>query len=174
MMKMREKILEAALKLYTSKPPQNVTTKEIAKAAGVSIGLVFHYFKNKDELEREGVSYFIEKYAFLEAKDVREFVEKNLKFAKENPGIFRFLQYVFEKEKYAGSKDLALKVYEDGLKRLREMLQVENPEKIATLLMAMIDGLAMYSFLLDLDVEEFADTIVELIGCYNEVPRQDL
>ncbi|MBO8182354.1 MAG: TetR/AcrR family transcriptional regulator [Archaeoglobus sp.] len=157
---MKEKILKAALKLYSSKPPQNVTTKEIARAAGVSVGLIFHYFHSKNELERELVSHFMEKHS-LQTERLDEFVRENLRFAKENPGIFRFLQYVFEKEKYADS-DLAIKVYEDGLKKLKTMLG--GDERKATLLMAMIDGLAMYAFLLDLDVEEFSDSILETLG----------
>ncbi len=161
---MKEKILETALKLYTSKPPQQVTTKEIAKAAGVSAGLIFHYFPTKDELEKEIVLHFLHKHSF-EAENLTDFIRENLRFAKENPGIFRFLQYVFEKEKYAGRNELAWKVYEEGLKKLEGMIKgFEDPGKVATLLMALIDGLAMYAFLLDLDVEEFADTIVNLFG----------
>lgn len=157
---MKERILDAALRIYTSKPPQNVTTKEIARAAGVSVGLIFHYFPSKDEMERELVSHFIQKHSF-KAENLDSFVRENLMFVKENPGIFRFLQYVFEKERYAGNKDLAFKVYEDGLRKLKDLLG--GDEKIATLLMAMIDGLAMYAFFLDLEVEELADTILELI-----------
>jgi AcrR family transcriptional regulator len=169
---MRGRILEAALTLYTSRPPQSVTTREIAREAKVSTGLVFHYFKNKDELEKEAVWYFIEKCTPPDIASLEEFVKLNLKLIKSNPGVFRFLQYVFEKEKYSGSKELASKIYETGLRRLSPILNnmgVEDVEKTATLLMAIIDGLALYSFFLDLDVEEFTDVIMKCVGCNKNV-----
>ena len=169
---MRGRILEAALALYTSKPPQSVTTREIAREAKVSTGLVFHYFKNKDELEKEAACYFVEKCIPPDTVSIEEFVRLNLKLIKSNPGAFRFLQYVFEKEKYSGGKELVSKIYETGLKRLSIILNdigVGDVEKTATLLMAIIDGLALYSFFLDLDVEEYVDVILKCVGCGRDV-----
>jgi len=168
---MKEKILQAALDLYTSKPPQNVIVKEIAEKAGISVGLIFYYFKTKDDLEKEVVSYLIEECISVKVSNIEEFVNSSLKMIKEKPRIFRFLQYVFEKEKQKGSKDLALKIYKRGIERLEPLLKelkVENPKKLATLVMALIDGLALYSFFLDLNVEEYISDLIELIKCRGE------
>ena len=43
-----------------------------------------------------------------------------------------------------------------------------NPKKLATLIMALIDGLALYSFFLDLNVEEYISDLIELIKCRGE------
>lgn len=165
---MKEAILEAALELYSSKPPQNISVKEVAARAGVSAALVFHYFGSKDRLERETVLYFMREHA-SEFVSLEEFVERNLRLIRERPGIFRFLQYVFEKEKYSGESGLASKVYEDGLRALEPLLReagVREPRKAATLLMALIDGLALYSFFLGLEIEDYRDIIMESIRCW--------
>ncbi|MDD6770186.1 MAG: TetR/AcrR family transcriptional regulator [Inconstantimicrobium porci] len=47
---MRENILSTALKLFCEKGYHNVTTNEIAKVCGISIGSLYFHFKNKDEI----------------------------------------------------------------------------------------------------------------------------
>ena len=49
----REKILEAALKLFTEKGIDSTSTGSIAKEAGIATGTVFNYFSNKEELIKE-------------------------------------------------------------------------------------------------------------------------
>jgi AcrR family transcriptional regulator len=43
----RQLIVQAARKLFTSRPYDQVTTSEIAKDAGVAYGLIAHHFENK-------------------------------------------------------------------------------------------------------------------------------
>lgn len=46
----RQKILDAAAKVFTKKGYQKATMIDVAKAARVGIGTLYNYFKNKDEL----------------------------------------------------------------------------------------------------------------------------
>ncbi|WP_079507404.1 TetR/AcrR family transcriptional regulator [Mesobacillus jeotgali] len=46
----QDRILNAALKEFAQKGYENASTNEIVKSAGISKGLLFHYFKNKKEL----------------------------------------------------------------------------------------------------------------------------
>ncbi len=46
----REQILQTAVDLFSKKGFKGTTTKEIAKAAGVSEAMVFRHFSSKDEL----------------------------------------------------------------------------------------------------------------------------
>ncbi|MEH7886299.1 TetR/AcrR family transcriptional regulator [Bacillus sp. JJ1609] len=46
----QERILNAALKEFAQKGYDNASTNEIVKSAGISKGLLFHYFNNKKEL----------------------------------------------------------------------------------------------------------------------------
>jgi len=45
-----QKILDASLKLFVERGFHGTSTSEIAKAAGVATGTLFHYFKTKEEL----------------------------------------------------------------------------------------------------------------------------
>ena len=56
-LKTREKILMAALELYTEKGYHKTTVDEIAKRAGVSTGIAYRYFKNKKELLLAALSF---------------------------------------------------------------------------------------------------------------------
>jgi AcrR family transcriptional regulator len=46
----REKILEAGLKMFALRGYQGAAIGDVAKAAGLSHGLVYHYFKSKEEI----------------------------------------------------------------------------------------------------------------------------
>lgn len=46
----RQKILDAAVKVFAKKGYQNTTMIDVARAAKVGIGTLYNYFKNKDEL----------------------------------------------------------------------------------------------------------------------------
>ncbi len=43
-------ILESAMQLFAQKGYANTTTRDIATAAGLSVGLMYHYFKGKESL----------------------------------------------------------------------------------------------------------------------------
>lgn len=46
----REQIIEAALRVFAHKGFNGATNKDIAKEAGITPGLIYHYFANKEEL----------------------------------------------------------------------------------------------------------------------------
>lgn len=46
----KQRIMDAAIKLMSEKGYHGATTAAIAKEAGVSQGIIFHYFKSKEEL----------------------------------------------------------------------------------------------------------------------------
>ena len=56
-LKTREKVLVAALELYTDRGYHKTTVDEIAKKAGVSTGIAYRYFKNKKDLLLAALSY---------------------------------------------------------------------------------------------------------------------
>ncbi|MCD6508923.1 MAG: TetR/AcrR family transcriptional regulator [Thermoprotei archaeon] len=49
----RNKIVEAAMQVFAERGFFNATTDEVARAAGVSKGLIFWYFRRKDDLIKE-------------------------------------------------------------------------------------------------------------------------
>ena len=78
----RNKILDVGSMLILQKGYHNVTTDDIAKAAGLSTGIVYHYFKDKKDIllvaldNRANAMYqgFTEKYAESTPTDFDEFL----------------------------------------------------------------------------------------------------
>lgn len=46
----RQQIAEAALRVFSTKGFQKATNKDIAEEAGISPGLIYHYYKDKEDL----------------------------------------------------------------------------------------------------------------------------
>jgi Transcriptional regulator len=62
---MKEKILETALHLFCEKGFYQTTTNEIAKTAGVSIGSLYSYFKDKDAVFLEILERYHQQFTAL-------------------------------------------------------------------------------------------------------------
>ena len=56
----REQILEAAARVISERGADGTRLADIARKAGVSIGLIQHYFNTRDELLAEAFDYFNE------------------------------------------------------------------------------------------------------------------
>lgn len=56
------KIIEAGLELFSEKGYYHTNTIEIAKAAGVSIGTVYSYFKDKKDIYIISLEYFLDSH----------------------------------------------------------------------------------------------------------------
>ncbi len=54
----KQKIIQAGFKLICKKGYYNTNTAEIAKAAGVSTGIVYNYFKDKHDILIEGIKIY--------------------------------------------------------------------------------------------------------------------
>ncbi len=94
---MREAILSAALKLFTEAGFENVTMRKIASKIEYSVGTLYLYFKDKDEiffeLHNRGFSEFYKKQ--LSVQDVKDPVERlsahglaYVEFAIDNPEYY--------------------------------------------------------------------------------------
>lgn len=92
----KKQLLQVALDVFIEKGYYGTSTREIARRAGVSSGLLFHYFSNKDSIYRELVKIGIEEmkinteiameapceYLFQTMKNVFEQLENNPSFGK--------------------------------------------------------------------------------------------
>lgn len=52
-MEMRQKIYLKSIELFRHNPYENIAVSDICKAADISIGNFYHYFKNKDDILNE-------------------------------------------------------------------------------------------------------------------------
>ncbi|MCL4478714.1 MAG: TetR/AcrR family transcriptional regulator [Deltaproteobacteria bacterium] len=101
--KMKEKITMAAVKVYAEKGMQGIKITDIAKEANISYGLVYHYFKNKEDIMNEifsrSINIFleaIEKVSYkdepLEAK-LRGFTNFLFNACREMPEFMHVIMY---------------------------------------------------------------------------------
>ena len=70
-LKRKEEIMQGALALFASKGFYNTTIPDIAVALKMSVGNMYNYFKSKDILAKEIIS-FISKYLGSKLKEINE------------------------------------------------------------------------------------------------------
>lgn len=72
-MSKKDKIVQTALELFTEQGFKATTTKEIALKSGVAEGLIFYYFKDKNEL----LNHLIRGFSFIGSmhEEIKELVE---------------------------------------------------------------------------------------------------
>lgn len=69
----KDKIIQTAIELFTVQGFKATTTKEIALKSGVAEGLIFYYFKDKNEL----LNHLIREFSFIGSmqEEMRELLE---------------------------------------------------------------------------------------------------
>ncbi|TFH25283.1 MAG: TetR/AcrR family transcriptional regulator [Myxococcales bacterium] len=97
----RESILVAALQIFSERGFDGTTTREVAAAAGVNLGLITYYFGNKEKLWKAAVDRAFEGLrdalagALADDSDVRDQLEAVIRicvsFAGHNPAIVRLM-----------------------------------------------------------------------------------
>ena len=135
--KTRDRILRASAGIFTNKGFDGARTGEIAKAAGVPQGLLYHHFKNKAGLFRATLENALAPFAemsgeFLSgepnadgwpeflASGIREYFD----FLKKNPNIPRLVGWWRIRSRHEEEPDLAtslsLDVRGQGAARIRQ------------------------------------------------------
>lgn len=71
----RNQLIDTALSVFAEKGLEGATVKELSKAAGVAQGLMYHYFRNKEDLLR----------AVRERHSFREEMEQMLRVGHDRP-----------------------------------------------------------------------------------------
>lgn len=141
------RILNAAIQEFARKGFENASTNEIVKEAGISKGLLFHYFNNKKQLFLFLFDYFIDVITneFYQKVDLSEtdFFERikqasfiKMELLKKFPDIFHFLEAAYMED------STAVKMEVDG--RKKELTAV-NMNKI-------FEGIDFSEFREDVDV----------------------
>lgn len=103
------KILNAALKVYVKKGYDHASTNEIVKEAGISKGLLFHYFNNKktlylflfDHCIEVVVENFYKKVVMEEPdffKRLQDMTLSKMEILHKYPDIFRFFEIAMLEE----------------------------------------------------------------------------
>ena len=172
----RAKIIEAALEVFAEKTFKGASVSMITKKAGVSKGLLYSYFKSKDDLLKqiifEGIDEFIEifdpnKDGVLTEDEFDYFINRTFSLLEEDIHFWKLyfsiivqpdvLQLVQDK-----LMEFILPIIET-LAKYYEKKGVENPMAHARLLGAVMDGVSM-NYIVDpvtFPVEDIKKIIIE-------------
>ena len=152
----KEKILEAALELFAQEGFKSTSTSKVAKKAGVSEGLIFRHFENKEGLLAAIIQEGEERAKLLFADivletDPKQVIRKTFEIPqmmrrKKEDADFWKLQYKikWELEQYGEHK---MEPLQRALSDAFTKLGYEDPGMEAQLLLICLDGLAARYYL---------------------------
>ncbi|MBN2242838.1 MAG: TetR/AcrR family transcriptional regulator [Acidobacteria bacterium] len=128
-------ILDAALELFTANGYHNVTMHQIAMKSEFSIGTLYNFFKNKEDLYHSLVLEKCKEYAGMQfralQKDadvlerIREFLSNGIRFFLDNTSLIR----IFIAETRGESFNLRSKLRNDARRVMNEL-----DEKVASVM----------------------------------------
>jgi len=163
----QEKILSSALELFAKEGYKATSTAKIAKHAGVSEGLIFRHYENKEGLLNAILMQAEEKAkevfsSIIFETDPKKVIHKTIDLSNEmvatkEDAEFWKLQYKikWEIEQYGEHK---IEPLELALANAFVKLGYSSPELEAKLLLLNLDGLAMRFFLhAEFDVDGYID-----------------
>ena len=129
----KNKILDHGFKLICEKGYHNTNTAEIAKAAGVSTGIVYSYFKDKHDILIQGYLKFKENF-FLPLFDeiFRDYEVKNIEIALHE--VVQVFVTNYEKTNMCRKELSALASSDEEIAMYLEEEQIALAEKIYNLL----------------------------------------
>ncbi|AJD29446.1 TetR/AcrR family transcriptional regulator [Clostridium sporogenes] len=177
----KQHILEAAIIKFTEKGFEKTSLREIASAAGLTTGAIYHHFKNKDELFYHAVKeamYFAQKLSEKDENsnlkstenmldEISNKVRERMSKINEQRLLVLLIGYVLSK---GGTLNESLKQdYNEIISKVADMyffaFGIENEyykKSLASILVAALDGVAMqYSLgVLKQEDQKFKDTFV--------------
>lgn len=166
----KENILKAALDLFAQEGFKSTSTSKVATKAGVSEGLIFRHFGNKDGLLAAILEEGHDRLKFLFSdiiteNDPQEVINKTLNIARQiaqdsEQSHFWKLQYKlkWETEMYDEAK---MEPVELALTNAFEKLGYEEPQKEAKIILLLLDGMATSFFLSkNFDLEGMVDILL--------------
>jgi AcrR family transcriptional regulator len=176
----RQKILEASLELFGTKGYESTTISAIVKKAGISKGLIYHYFESKQQILEELVEYLTE-LGGIRMKEYMGRKEELLNGApKERLRGMLDLFFIEMRENYhTWSLILNLTVQVHHFQFIHDMamqkmngylllmtdlfkdLGYQNPESEARILGALFDGIGMQYFVIN--NEDYLNSIEKTI-----------
>ena len=119
----RDRIINAALMEFADNGYEKASTNEIVKNAGISRGLLYHYFKDKEELYDVITKYAIETFVNKvnssidwSESDILERIKQitfvKIEVSRVYPKLFNFVVSIFLKEKNVQTLEEAYAYYD--------------------------------------------------------------
>jgi AcrR family transcriptional regulator len=189
----RERILNASINEFAIKGFKNASTNEIVKEAGISKGLIFHYFKNKKQLYLFLYDYLMgilkEEYFQKPWVNEKDFLEKmrmasltKLELFRKYPLIFKFFLTAYSETDGEVRNEVAdrnQKLREINLPRVYDNVDLSNVkdgvdhQKAINLIAWALEGYANDKIpkFKTMGEKEFSDMVTEF-AAYLEILKQ--
>lgn len=151
----REKILMAALELFASHGYARTSVESIAVRARISKGLIYHYFKSKQDILKnlfrllvEQIFEMINRTGNLTPKQfLQQMIDSSIFFMTQQTKINRLiLSLTLQPEVIRGLQKEFEKIREEWMESITQIfreLKFEKPETEAYLFGAMMDGMSV-------------------------------
>ncbi len=153
----KNRILEAAFKLFTNSSYDKVSIDDIIKKAGVSKGGLFHYFNSKYDLAREALFTAVENIWKEPLKNLdsiknpyeklRKVIDFSVDVTIKNPKMFKFFIDIHEETLRRGDE---VKTWLEFFYKFIEILEkmfadckIPNPQVKAMILLVSLDAVGL-------------------------------
>jgi TetR/AcrR family transcriptional regulator len=150
----QDRILNAALKEFAQKGYQNASTNEIVKEAGISKGLLFHYFNNKKDLYLFLYSHFMD-ITMEEIMEKIDWNEKDLFNRYRQVGVLKFDLF----QKYPEMFNFIKGVYTEDAPDVKKEIQQKNKELLNSGYKDLFGDINVSKFKEGLDIEKTLNII---------------
>ena len=154
--KSREKIILAAIELFSAQTYHNTSVADISKKAGISKGLIYNYFETKEDILNGIVEYLfsIGDQMMAESRndedpksELRNMIQQVFQFLHQQAHLSRMMiPLALELESFQIINDIMKKKMEDYLGRLMLLFKemgYEDPEMEAWTLGVLFDGVSL-------------------------------
>lgn len=178
MTKKKETILTVALRLFAGQGYENTPTSQIAKESGVSEGLIFRHFENKDGLLKaliaDGQARVQTRMNLIaQERDPKEIIAQTINLPLiliEQEREFWILQFIL---KYRNQRAAVLKVESDyyhtllvAVRQAFVELGYEHPDQETEMLVLLLEGLSS-SLLIQAETTNAAAMVAFIKSKYN-------
>lgn len=163
----RDNIINAAMKEFSKNTFEKASTNVIVEEAGISKGLLFHYFGSKANLYKY-LEYFSIKIITEKIVDELDWEQRDIFLRLKETSIIKFKVF----QEYPYMADFSLKVFQD--KTVEEIMQI-NPDFPLELYSQIYSYNIDYSlFKEDIDVKRAINIIQWTIEKYGEEFRRGI
>jgi AcrR family transcriptional regulator len=189
---MKERIMESAFDLFSSKGYDKVSLNEVIERAGVSKGGLFHHFDSKYTLARDTLIWWARSHMepdfFQQVKEemgprdiLIHFIDFMISLMKKEGGFTRFFWSVFDE---AMRKEEDSRLWIDFLEQYSKMIAgiyremgVKDPEMKSLIFLSNMDGMALYYEMLrktgmELDLEALREELIRTYVTFNEEVKE--
>jgi len=168
MTKKQLNILMTAMNLFAADGYDGTSTSAIAKEAGVSEGLIFKHFKNKEGLLEAIIAFGMDKASvyfseIILISDPKKRLEKaiSLPFSID-PIDNKFWKLIYALKWQRGElSDAPFELFRESLIDAFDQLNYESPEHEASLIEVLIDGVATQVLLKNIDASPLLEIILK-------------